>query len=399
MEGPASHARTVDRDEVLARARALVPFLAENATATEENRAMLPAVHDRLMEAGLFHILMAPRLGGLGLDVATHLETAGILAEGCASTAWVQCLIGYQNFLTGWYRPEAQDDVIADARPVFCGLVMGPPVHAEKVEGGIRLTGRWPYISGIDHATWLHLSAKDPDVTDGPPRVLTCLLPREQATIDDDWFCMGLRGTGSKTGVLDGVFVPEHRVMCFREIERDGVPGAAVNKGPMYAGVPNSTLFGMVVAAPAVGIAECAYGAFRDRLSSRTNARMPSSQTEWPSSQARMGRARVRIDGARAMMRDAMAGLAADIAGGGTIPVERRVFYRAQMVEILRTCSEVVYELFCDAGTGVAMDGNALQRTFRDIHVLRSHFVLTPEFAEVNAGRAELGLGPTGPFV
>ena len=62
-------------------------------------------------------------------------------------------------------------------------------------------------------------------------------------------------------------------------------------------------------------------------------------------------------------------------------------------------CSELVYELFCDAGTGVMMEGNELQRAFRDLHVLRSHFVILPEFASVNAGRMQLDLNPTGPFV
>ncbi len=399
MEGTSARPIVAGREEVLERARTLVPFLAEKAAETEAARALLPAVHDRLMEAGLFHIVMAPRLGGLGLDIATHLEVAGILAEGCGSSAWVQGLVGYQNFLLGLYPPHVQDMVIADGCPPFSGLVMGAPVFAERVEGGVTLTGRWPYISGIDHANWLQLSAKDPDVRDGPPRVLTCLLRQSEVAIDDDWFCMGLKGTGSKTAVLDGLFVPEDRIMCFREAERDGIPGAAVNHGPMYQGNPNSTLFGMVVAAPAVGLAECAYGAYRERLANRTNARMPSAQSGWPASQARLGRARVRIDAARAMMIDAARSLKSEIESGDRISVENRVFYRAKMVEIIRVCAEVVYDLFCDAGTGVAMEGNALQRAFRDIHVLRSHFVLTPEFADVNAGRAGLGMDPVGPFV
>jgi 3-hydroxy-9,10-secoandrosta-1,3,5(10)-triene-9,17-dione monooxygenase len=390
---------TIDRAEILARARALVPFLSEKATETERNRSMLPEIHDRLMEAGLFHIMMAPRLGGLGLDVATHLEVAGILAEGCGSSAWVQNLVGYQNMLVGWYPKETQDEVIADGRPVFSGLVMGPPVFAEKVGGGVRLSGRWPYVSGIDQSTWLQLSAKDPDITGGKPRVLTCLLPREQAVVDDDWHCMGLKGTGSKTAVLKDVFVPAHRVMCFREIEKQGIPGAAVNDGAMYGGIPNSTLFAMVVAAPAVGLASGALAAYRDRLASRTNARMPSAQTEWPTSQSRLGRARVRLDIAQRAMKTAADNVVAEIEGGAGITPERQVFYRMEMVEIIRICTEIIYELFCDSGTGASMDGNVLQRAFRDIHVLRSHFVLTPEFAEVNAGRVQLDLGPTGPFV
>jgi 3-hydroxy-9,10-secoandrosta-1,3,5(10)-triene-9,17-dione monooxygenase len=389
----------IDRAEILSRARALVPLLAEKASDTERYRTMLPEIHDRLMEAGLFHIMMAPRLGGLGLDVATHLGVAGILAEGCGSSAWVQNLVGYQNLLVGWYPKETQDEVIADGRPVFSGLVMGPPVFAEKVEGGVRLSGRWPYVSGIDQSTWLQLSAKDPDINAGKPRVLTCLLPREHAVVDDDWYCMGLKGTGSKTAILVDVFVPSHRVMCFREIEKQGVPGAAVNDGAMYSGIPNSTLFAMVVAAPAVGLAEAALAAYRDRLASRTNARMPSAQTEWPTSQSRLGRARVRLDAAQRAMKTAADNVVADIEGGAGIPPERQVFYRMEMVEIIRICTEITYELFYDSGTGASMDGNVLQRTFRDIHVLRSHFVLTPEFAEINAGRVQLDLGPTGPFV
>ena len=275
---------------------------------------------------------------------------------------------------------------------------MGPPVFAEHVEGGVSLTGRWPYVSGIDRCSWLQLSAKDPDVT-GKPRVLTCLLPREQAEIDDDWYCMGLRGTGSKTAVLDKVFVPDHRVMCFRDIEKQGLPGAAVNKGALYSGIPNSTIFAMIVASPSVGLAEGALTAYRSRLASRTNARMPSAQTEWPASQVRLGRARTRIDGAKRSMKNAADAAMADIESGNGIPRERQVSYRMEMVEIVRTCTEVVYDLFCDAGTGVSMEGDALQRAFRDIHVLRSHFVLTPEFAETNAGRIQLGLDPTGPFV
>ena len=399
MEGTSVGQAAIDRTEILSRARALVPVLAEKAQETERNRSILPEIHDRLMEAGLFHIMMAPRLGGLGLDLPTHLEAVGILAEGCGSSAWVQNLVGYQNFLVGWYPVQAQDDVIADGRPVFSGLVMGPPVFAEHVEGGVSLTGRWPYVSGIDRCSWLQLSAKDPDAPSGKPRVLTCLLPREQAEIDDDWYCMGLRGTGSKTAVLDKVFVPDHRVMCFREIEKQGLPGAAVNKGALYSGIPNSTIFAMIVASPSVGLAEGALAAYRSRLASRTNARMPSAQTEWPASQVRLGRARTRIDGAKRSMKNAADAVMADIESGNGIPRERQVVCRMEMVEIVRICTEVVYDLFCDAGTGVSMEGDALQRAFRDIHVLRSHFVLTPEFAEANAGRIQLGLDPAGPFV
>ena len=384
------------RDEVLGRARALVPLLAEQAAATEANRTLLPAIDRALDEAGLYRIAFAPYLGGFGLDFRVHLEAAMELARGCGSTAWVQCLAGYQNMLVGHYPREAQDEVIAAGVPVRAGLVMGPPVTAERAAGGVVLTGRWPYVSGVDQASWLMLSARDPD---DAARVLTCLIRNRGLEIDDDWHAMGLRGTGSKTVVLDRLFVPDGRVECFRDHDGKGAPGAEVNAGVLYSGFPTSTLFTMVVAAPALGLAEAAIEAYGERLSTRWNARMPSSQTEWPSSQARLGRARARADGARRLYFDAVDRLFAQVSAGDYPDPARRVLYRLEIVEVVRMCTDLIYDLFCDAGTGVMLGDNPLQRAFRDIHILRSHFMLTPDGTAENAGRVALGAPPVPPFI
>jgi len=345
MEGSTVGTTSATHEEVVARAAALVPFLREKAAETEQNRSMLPEVHERLNEAGLLGIMLAPGLGGLGMSLPTHLEAVMETARGCGSTAWLHSLIGNQNYLV---------------------------------------------------ANWLMLSAHDPD---DPKRNLTCLIPRASVSVKDDWQCLGMKGTGSKTVSLEGEFVPDHRVLCFREAEQNGIPGSAINDGLLYKTSPNSTVFAFVVAAPAVGLAECAIEAYRDRLKSRTNARMPSAQSEWASSQLRLGRARAQCDIAKATVLDSANELMSKLEQGERISAEDRVRYRMAMVEIVRICSELVYELFCDAGTGVMMEGSELQRAFRDLHVLRSHFVILPEFASVNAGRMQLDLNPTGPFV
>jgi 3-hydroxy-9,10-secoandrosta-1,3,5(10)-triene-9,17-dione monooxygenase len=390
-----SQKSTITRDELLERARALVPFLAEKADETERSRTMLPEVQERLTEAGLFRIMQTPHLGGYGLDLTTHLAVAGELARGCGSTAWIQSLIGSQNSHIGWYPPETQEEVRATEAPLFVGLVMGPPEIAERVDGGVRLNGRWPYVSGADQATWLMLSARDPD---DHARVLTCLLPQADGRIEDDWFAMGLRGTGSKSVFLDNLFVPDHRVLCFRETEQHGAPGAAVNPGSLYIGAPNSVIFAMVVAAPAIGLAACAIDAYKDRLKSRWSARMPSAQTEWPASQARLGRAKARWIVAReSLLRNADA-LTTQIVQGEKVTVAHRTFYRMAVVEVVSQCTDIVYDLFCDAGTGAALDGSVLQRAFRDIHTLRSHFMIMPDIAAENTGRVELDMDPKPPY-
>lgn len=256
---------------------------------------------------------------------------------------------------------------------------------ARAASGGVMLDGRWPYVSGIDDATWVMPSARDPAWSDTNRRAITCLIPRGTFEIDDDWHVMGLRGTGSKSALLSELFVPKHRVLSFRETDSAGVPGAAVNAGPYYRGIPTSTLFVMVIAAPAFGIAACAIDAYHRRLHTRSNPRMSAPQTEWPTAQIRLGRA-------CALYFGAVDGLCAWIGAGGELSVENRQRMRLAVVEAVGIASSIVYDLFCDAGTGVIREGDTLQRCFRDIHALRSHFMLNPDPSAENAGRVQLGL-------
>jgi alkylation response protein AidB-like acyl-CoA dehydrogenase len=383
------------RDELISRAASLVPFLLERADETERNRSMLPDVKARLAEEGLLRILQPTHTAGYGLDLSTHLAVAGELARGCGSSAWLQCLIGNQNSHIAWYPKEAQEEVMADGRPLFVPLVMGPPEIAERVKGGVRLNGRWPYVSGVDQATWMMLSARDPD---DHARVLTCLMPRDAGTLDDDWHVMGMRGTGSKTVLLKDVFIPDHRVLSFREAEIDGAPGAGLNPDALYVGAPNGIMFAMVVAGPAIGLARCAIDAYKERLASRWSARMPSSQTEWPASQVRLGQATARWKVARRSLQEAADAFTDQVRLGEAMTLEDRANYRMAVVEVVRQCTDIVYELFCDAGTGVVMEGSVLQRALRDMLTLRSHFMIMPDIVAENAGRIQLDMKPKAPY-
>jgi 3-hydroxy-9,10-secoandrosta-1,3,5(10)-triene-9,17-dione monooxygenase len=244
------------------------------------------------------------------------------------------------------------------------------------------------------------LSAHDPDAkAKGQWRVLTCLLPRGAVTVIDDWYALGLRGTGSKSVTLDGEFIPDHRIICLQETVGRGTAGQAVNPGPLFRGIPTSTLFTTVITAPALGIAAAAIDGFEERVAGRWNARMRNPQTEWPASQIRLGRATTRLGAARAAFTASIEAFAAQVESGEEMSVEQRTRTRMDMVEVVSTCTGIVYELFLDGGSGAAMDSSPLQRAFRDIHTLRTHFVIGPDPAAENLGRVRLGLDPKPPFI
>ena len=137
MEGSAVKEVNVTHEDVVARAASMVPFLREKAFETEQKRKMLPEVYDRLSKAGLFKIMLAPRLGGLGMTLPTHVEAVMETARGCGSTAWLHSLIGNQNYLVGWYSPLAQEEVKATGEALFTCLVMGATITADRADGGV----------------------------------------------------------------------------------------------------------------------------------------------------------------------------------------------------------------------------------------------------------------------
>ena len=388
--------------DLIARAREIAPVLAKTATATEDNRSILPGSLELLRDAGLFKIMQAPRYGGFGMGLPVMAEVTAEIARGSASDAWIVGLCGNQNRFVGCYPVEAQEEVYTKSGDhlITC-LVTGPTTTAQRVDGGYTLTGKWPYVSGVDQCNWLLLSAFDGGAAaGGASSSLTFLVPRDAvAEVIDDWHVMGLRGTGSKTVVLEDVFVPECRALNVWNYDNEPPPGAAVNAGAMYQGVPRIMIFSTMLAAPALGIASAAVDAYRERLETRASALMSGKQSETAPSQIVLGRAAEQA----AMARDILLGAATDFQrraeAGDVFTAEDRIGHRLRMGEVLKLCTQVVTDIFVDAGTGAMFDRNPLQRMFRDIYAIRSHVAIDPNNAAENRGRLILGIDPKPPFV
>ena len=387
--------------ELVERARLLAPRLAEHAAATETNRSMLPETLADLRDAGFFRIMQARRYGGYELGVSTLVEVTMEIARGSASDAWVLGLCANQTRFIGCYPEAAQEEVFrrSGADLVTC-LVTGPTATAEKADGGYRLTGRWPYVSGVDQCNWLLLSAYDPEAAEkGAKSSLTFLIPREDvAEVIDDWHVLGLRGTGSKTVVLKDLFVPAHRTLNFWNYDEAPPPGAAVNPGALFQGVPRIAIFSMTVAAPAVGLALAAADALADRLRARRSPLMAGGASENQPLQIALGAAKDRAG----IMRDLLFGAARDFQGqaeaGQRFTSDDRMRFRLRAAEVLKSSAQIVLDVFQAAGTGATFDGQVLQRLVRDALAIRSHVVVDYNSAAENVGRRALGLDPKPPY-
>src|SRR6185295_692662 len=92
------------------------------------------------------------------------------------------------------------------------------PGVARRVDGGLRISGRWPNASGAQHATWASLGAVVLDDADAVVDAVMGAVPVSELRLEDTWHMVGMRGTGSNTWVGNDVFVPEHMTMSMASL-------------------------------------------------------------------------------------------------------------------------------------------------------------------------------------
>jgi len=137
---------------------------------------VLPATHlDALAAAGLYGAPAPADAGGLGLDLVQVANVVEELAGGCLAVAFV--LIQHFRLVTtlaeGGAPAVLRDRWLASACQgrtrggiALTGLIPGPPrLRAEPAEGGWRLDGTAPWVTGWGLIDLVQVVARGPDDT------------------------------------------------------------------------------------------------------------------------------------------------------------------------------------------------------------------------------------------
>ena len=99
------------REDLLQRARELVPVLRERAHQAELDRRVADATQQALVDAGLYHIFLPERWGGYEMDYTTSVDIAAELGRGCGSSAWIFTNLAQQSLVNGMKDPRAQEEL------------------------------------------------------------------------------------------------------------------------------------------------------------------------------------------------------------------------------------------------------------------------------------------------
>jgi 3-hydroxy-9,10-secoandrosta-1,3,5(10)-triene-9,17-dione monooxygenase len=377
-----------------ARAEALIPKLKERAAETEKLGRLPDATIDDLQTSGLFRMHQPARVGGSELPFRAICELPSIVAQGCASTGWVLANLASHHWMLGFWPKEAQDELWGTSRDVLIGSALIYPCgRAKKVEGGYRLSGRWPFSSGIDPSTWNMIGAVVYDEESGHSENRILIVPAKDYTILDTWQVIGLAGTGSKDVVVEDAFVPEHRTLSTQALTGGEHPGSAVNKGTLYR-LPAISLFPFVIAGVPMGIARGAVTEFAEATRTKLSNYSRKSLADLSTMQMRIAEAAALVDSAEALMFRDCDEATAMVEAGRMPDLERRARYRRDGAYGATICTQAVDLIFAAAGGGAIYQSNPLQRSFRDIHAANAHFMLNWDVNGAVYGRVALGLSP-----
>jgi indole-3-acetate monooxygenase len=376
--------------EILENVRALEPRIRQSAETIEAERRLPADLARDLMEAQVFRMGTPHAYGGPELDPMSQVRVVEELARIEGSAGWLSMISTAGSFLAAFLDPPVAQRFFGKVDSVLAGNLR-PPQRADWVDGGYRVSGRFRFGSGCQHASVMACGCMvyergEPRLNHrGEPHIRVMLVPVSKVTIVDVWDTTGMRGTGSNDYIVDNVFVPFEESPSMAEPPRYRAPLYAFRQMYLvsHAGVP-------------LGIARSALDFVID-LSRRKEIAPGKLIREDTQAQETIAWAEAHLGAARAFVYSTLEDLWATLSQGDKPTVRQRANYRLMITYSHQAAKHLISKLYDLAATSSIFRTSRLERDMRDIITACQHRVVHLKMYRP-AGRLLLGLDPEEPF-
>jgi alkylation response protein AidB-like acyl-CoA dehydrogenase len=202
------------------------PQLAEWAAEHDAERTFVERGYRLLKENGFFGALVPEALGGLGASLPEVCDALRRLARACPATALAASMHSHLVAAVVWrFRHGAGGEPllrkIAAQQLVLVSTGANDGFESngtlEATQGGYVLRAKKAFCSGSPMGDLLVTSSVFQHPTDGA-QVFHFAVPftAKGVKVGSDWDTLGMRGTGSQSVELDGVFVPDESITVRR---------------------------------------------------------------------------------------------------------------------------------------------------------------------------------------
>jgi alkylation response protein AidB-like acyl-CoA dehydrogenase len=384
---------------LLGRARALQPKLLERSYATNKAGQIPAETIEEFWDFKLNYLLRPKKFGGPAMRPDEAFAAGFELGRGDGSAAWVWSVMLIHDLFVAHFPEEFQQEYWGKDRTLSASsfLPHGKPTPAS---GGVRVSGKWSFCSGVDNADWLFLGVFfGPPKGDAPmPDIRYIMVPKGDYQILDDWEVMGLRGTGSKSVVIDDKFVPNHRIVSHKEMSDATSPGSRLHADPVYH-APIWSFVPFTISAPACGIAQGALESFVDEMKVRDDSFAHSPLSKKPGMHARVAEASAMIDSGDLLYKRSYRETIDKILAGEVPSLEFRARSRRDQGYCVKQAKAAVGLLVDAVGGRGLFESNHVQCSFRDLQAVSGHIVASWDVAAYSYGQMALGGPPTDLFV
>ncbi len=365
-----------------------VTALGERAAEAERLRRLPDDTVRDLIASGFTELLVPARYGGQQAPFSAILDPVRRLAHGCTSSAWTIGFLTLHNWMLALFGEQAQQEAFA-SRSFLAPAPLAPTGRGLPVDGGIRLSGRWSWATGVMHGNWIIVAALcGPD--DGIYPALA-LLPIGDVTVDDVWHTDGMRATGSNDAIATDVFVPEHRLVKVTDIYAGTAPGAGLHDSATYRW-PMVPALALLAAMPALGSAERVTEIYAQRLAERVLPYEGVMQKDKPIAQAHLAGAHVRLRSLRGLLADTVGEVEEIVVAGDSVEKAVRAQARLTAAHIVAESRAVIGNLLGAGGASIHFLSSPMQRFKRDVDVLAGHVVFDYDTSRELAGALALGM-------
>jgi len=362
---------------LVARVHAIGPLLRENAVVSDRNRLLPQSSVDALDEADVWRISTLKRYGGHEGGAAMLLEVARTVGYYDPSAAWCVVISNGSVMLANRFGDEVLDEVFADG-PVKAASVFAQPQGTATPDGdGWRITGKWPFASNVGHSEWaLGILFIQGVPSANTPQIGFVLMRRDEFEVQDTWFTIGMRGSGSNTMVTENLWVPKNRVITFEQLMGNGPeqdPDATFGRRL----TPHLTM-STSIQSPSLGAAYAALD-YTSGVAGKRGITYTHYQRQIDSGAfvQNLGAASVKIDGARLLLERSAAEIDAAAAGIVPLPLERRALHRGGIGHAGHELVEAVNDLCWLHGTASFAESSLLGRMWRDVNTGTRHASIT----------------------
>ena len=364
--------------------------LAEHAAWNEEHRRLAEGAVAALRDSGALRLLVPERAGGDEREFADMVANVREAALHDGAAAWVLMVLIGHSWMLGSMTEELQDEVYgADPDAIVPGS-LAPAGQATECDGGWLVDGRWPFTSGADWGSWYLLGSQV--LTPGErPRLLHVVIPREDITVDDNWYAIGLRGTGSCDVVAEQAFVPTHRMIDSGDLLGGRSPWSGRHRTSVYR-TPILPGLSVHVAATALGLARAGLDDAADRFGVQDDRYMGSAKSRRPGLHMRLAEANTEVRSAELLIDDTLRLLRRAAEGADSKELRAQAKYQGSYA--IELCRRALDRVTTAAGGRAVFDGSRLQQTFRDVTMASQHQVADLDTVGEAYGRTRLGMDP-----